>query len=283
MELLDRLEEVFGQRPLAEVNLPGGSIGEVHLVKMADGEQLVAKLGGRAEGGLLIEAAMLRYLADHSQLPVPAVIHAEDTLLILEFLPGRSEFSPAAEADAARHLAALHTITAPRFGFDSDTLIGAFSQPNPWSEDWIPFFAEQRLLYMGRLCLEAERLPASYLRRLEAFCDQLDRWLLAPAAPALVHGDIWATNVLAQGDQISAFLDPALYYGHAEVELAYIALFGTFAEPFFRRYQEIRPLPPGFFETRRDVYNLYPLLVHVRHFGGSYLNGVDRTLARFGF
>ncbi|MCA9983789.1 MAG: fructosamine kinase family protein, partial [Anaerolineales bacterium] len=135
MELLDRLEEVFGQRPLAEVNLPGGSIGEVHLIKMADGEQLVAKLGGRAEGGLLVEAAMLRYLAGHSQLPVPAVIYAEDTLLILEFLPGRSEFSPAAEADAARHLAALHTITAPRFGFDSDTLIGAFSQPNPWSED----------------------------------------------------------------------------------------------------------------------------------------------------
>ena len=94
---------------------------------------------------------MLRYLATQSQLPVPAVVAADDDLLVLEYRSGQSQFSPAAEMEAAEHLAALHAITAPQYGFSQDTVIGAFPQPNPWSDNWITFFAEQRLLYMVSL------------------------------------------------------------------------------------------------------------------------------------
>ncbi len=83
--------------------------------------------------------------------------------------------------------------------------------------------------------------------------------------------------------RIAGFVDPAIYFGHPEIELAFSTLFGTFGEPFFRRYAELRPLRPGFLEHRRDLYNLYPLLVHVRLFGGSYVNSVDGTLKRLGF
>ena len=93
---------------------------------------------------------------------------------------------------------------------------------------------------------------------------------------------MWTGNILCRGDRIAGFVDPAVYYGDAEIELAFSTLFGTFGQPFFRRYQELRPLEPGFFEQRRDLYNLYPLLVHVRLFGGSYVDSVDRTLSRFG-
>lgn len=127
------------------------------------------------------------------------------------------------------------------------------------------------------------RLPVSFLGRLENLCARLDEWLVEPARPSLLHGDVWTTNVLAAGDRITGFVDPAIYYGHPEVELAFTTLFGTFGEPFFSRYQEIRPLPPGFFETRRDIYNLYPLLVHVNLFGGGYVHTVESTLRRFGF
>jgi fructosamine-3-kinase len=81
---------------------------------------------------------------------------------------------------------------------------------------------------------------------------------------------------------VAAFIDPACYWADAEVELAFTTLFGTFGEVFFRRYREHRPMEPGFFEARRDLYNLYPLLVHVRLFGGAYLASVQRTLAHFG-
>ncbi|HFE66189.1 MAG TPA: fructosamine kinase, partial [Chloroflexi bacterium] len=121
------------------------------------------------------------------------------------------------------------------------------------------------------------------LSRMERFCGHLDEWLAEPARPSLIHGDVWTTNVLAAGDRITGFVDPAIYFADPEIELAFTTLFGTFGQPFFRRYEEIRPLPPGFFDTRRDIYNLYPLLVHARLFGGGYGSSVESTLRRFGF
>jgi fructosamine-3-kinase len=101
-----------------------------------------------------------------------------------------------------------------------------------------------------------------------------------PAPPGLVHGDAWTGNVLVRDGRVAAFIDPAIYFADPEIELAFGTLFGTFGEAFFRRYGEIRPLRPGFFEVRRDVYNLYPLLVHVRLFGGGYVGQVAGIVRR---
>ena len=94
---------------------------------------------------------------------------------------------------------------------------------------------------------------------------------------------MWDGNVLCQNGRIGGFVDPAIYYADPEIELAFATLFNTFDRPFFDRYTEIRPISPGFFEERRHIYNLYPLLVHVRLFGGSYVNSVDGVLQRFGY
>lgn len=263
--------------------LSGGCIGQVYRLWLADGRQIVAKVDARPDSQLAREGYMLDYLAQHSALPVPAVLHQEPGLLVMSFLPGSSHFSHAAQAQAAELLAALHAITAPAYGLEQPTLIGGLHQPNPWTVSWLDFFREQRLLYMGREATRRQRLPGSLLARLETFAGRLDRWLVEPERPSLIHGDVWTTNVLAAGDHITGFVDPAIYYADPEIELAFITLFGSFERPFFTRYQEIHPLTPGFFEERRDIYNLYPLLVHVNLFGGSYVHSVDQTLRRFGY
>ena len=89
-------------------------------------------------------------------------------------------------------------------------------------------------------------------------------------------------NILVEGGRVAAFIDPAISYSHAEVELAFGTLFGTFTERFFDAYRSARPIDDGFFEARRDLYNLYPLLVHARLFGAGYLAQIDATLRRFG-
>ena len=118
---------------------------------------------------------------------------------------------------------------------------------------------------------------------LEKLADSVGRWLEEPAQPSLVHGDMWGGNVLAANGRITGFIDPAIYFADAEVELAFSTLFGTCGDDFFSRYGEHRPIAPGFFEERRDLYNLYPLLVHVRLFGGSYVGSVSGILNKFGF
>jgi fructosamine-3-kinase len=226
---------------------------------------------------------MLRYLASHSELPVPEVLHAAPDLLIVSYVPGGNRLGPQAQEHAAELLAALHDVRADRFGLELDTLIGGLHQPNPWTASWLAFFAQERLLYMAREGEQAGRLSVTFRQRVERLAGALPRWLQEPPFPSLIHGDVWTTNVLTVDGRITGFVDPAIYYADPEIELAFSTLFGTFGEPFFRRYQELRPLEPGFFEERRDLYNLYPLLVHVRLFGGSYISSVDQTLRRFGF
>ncbi|TVQ31119.1 MAG: fructosamine kinase [Phycisphaeraceae bacterium] len=280
--LEDRLERILGVRPVRSAPLTGGCIGEVRRIDLADGRRLVVKIGADAGARLSIEGAMLSYLAERTGLPVPAVHHASDDLLVIDFIAGASRFDTNAQRHAAELLADLHAVESPRFGFDTDTLIGGLPQPNPWTDSWIEFFGHSRLLHMADEAVRAGRLDAGARGRIARLVDRLDQLLEPPERPGLIHGDVWTTNVLADGGRITAFLDPAIYYAHPEVELAFITLFDTFGGDFFDRYQKIRGIQPGFFEHRRDLYNLYPLLVHVRLFGGGYVDAVRRILDRQG-
>lgn len=279
-----RLVETAVSVPITDISpLSGGCIGQVYRITLQGGKRLVAKVDSGADPRLGVEAFMLRYLSNHSKLPVPDVVYSDDRLLIMTFLPGDSRFPSQTQEHAAELLAELHNHSADAFGLEKDTLIGGLHQPNPWTSSWLDFFREHRLLHMAGEGVKSGRLPQAVLRRLQRFCDHLHKWLAEPERPSLIHGDVWTTNVLAVGNKITGFVDPAIYYAHPEIELAFTTLFGTFGEPFFARYQALRPLSPGFFEERRDIYNLYPLLVHVRLFGGSYVSSVERTLRRFGY
>jgi fructosamine-3-kinase len=277
----DAVAGIVGEAPRSASALGGGCISDVYRLDFADRPPLVAKVG-EAGSGLDVEGQMLETLAERSALPVPRVIHADETLLLMDWVEGGDPMTAKSQEHAAELLAALHGITADRFGFQCDTRIGGLVQPNPWADRWLDFFRDHRLIDRGRRALDAGRLPTALMTRLEIFSGRLGEWIDEPAAPALLHGDVWGGNILCRSGRVAAFIDPAIYYGDPEIELAFGTMFGTFGAPFFRRYEALRPLAPGFHETRRDIYNLYPLLVHVHLFGGGYVASVDATLRRFG-
>jgi fructosamine-3-kinase len=280
-DLIERVERRLGTRPRSVTPLSGGCIGSVYRAILPDGTSVVVKAAD-AGGTLDIEGFMLGYLADHSGLPVPRVLVSEPDLLIMEFVPGRSRFDDSAQRHAAELLADVHSRTSTHFGFERATLIGGLPQPNGPRSSWIEFFRDQRLMHMADAALEEGGLGRSLHSRLARLASRLPEFLGEPRQPALIHGDVWTTNVLAEGGRITAFLDPAIHYADPEIELAFITLFNTFGQPFFDRYQKLRPIRAGFFEVRRHVYNLYPLLVHVRLFGGSYAESVSESLSQLG-
>lgn len=280
-ELGERITCAAGSAPVTSRALSGGCIADVRLVELADGTRLVAKIAQR-NAGLGLEALMLRYLRQHSTLPVPDVLLGDDDLLLMSYMETDGGITTEAQSHAGELVAALHDVTDAAYGFSCDTLIGPLSQPNHPSQTWLAFFRDQRLLYMADEALKARLLPGSVFSRLETLAGRLDRWIDEPSAPSLLHGDLWTGNVLCRDGRITGLIDPAIYYGAAEMDLAFSTLFGTFGQSFFATYQAQRPLEPGFFEARRNLYNLYPLLVHVRLFGGSYVAAVEHTLAKFG-
>ena len=287
MTVEDRIGRAIGERPSKLSRLSGGCVGDVRLAEFASHQPVVVKAGA---GNLDVEGAMLRLLHERSELPVPGVLHDESTLLVLEHIENDGTITSRVsdQEHTATLLAALHDVTplAPndtQFGLEFDTLIGGLSQPNAWMDSWIEFFAERRLVHMANESHRAGMLDRAMLTRVERFArDRVPSMLSEPEHPSLLHGDAWGGNILVRSGRVAAFIDPATYYGDPEVELAFGTLFGTFTDRFFDSYAERRPIREGFFEARREVYNLYPLLVHAYLFGGGYVAQIDSTLRRFG-
>lgn len=262
----DVIERVTGTAISRVEPLDGGQIGTVERVRLADGQSVVAKTG---ETPLSVEARMLEYLHDRG-LPVPEVRHATDDLLVLPFVSGGGTVTPAVERDAATRLAALHARSADAFGFPFDTLSGPIEQPNPWTDSWAVFYRERRLRPLIDRLSAADAVDPSLVADFEAAVDSIDALVTEPSRPALLHGDVWRGNVRTDGERITAFLDPACYYGHPEIELAYVDWTDAFGEAFFETYAERAGIEPGFFERRRYAYRLYPLAIHAVLFGDPY-------------
>ena len=269
--------------------LSGGCVADVRLASLADGRRVVVK-AGEPGSKLDIEGRMLRYLAEHSSLPVPEVFIGDDDLLVMAYIEHGGGLGREGERHAAEILAALHNIkptdageSQNAYGLGFDTLIGGLPQPNGWDGSWASFFGKRRLVEMAEQAARAGRCDRKLVARIESLCGKMNELIGEASPPGLIHGDVWSGNVLAGDGRVAGLIDPAIYYADPEVELAFITLFSTFGREFFERYDELRPIRKGFFETRKDLYNLYPLLVHTRLFGGGYLASVERTLGAIGF
>jgi len=285
-ELRTRIEQALGSRIVETSPLDVG-FGLTGLeVRIADGRHLAVKArktGGTERAGLDLEAYMLNELVCQSELPVPHMHYADADLLVMDFIENDGgRISASVEHHAAELIAKLHATPRERFGYARDTLIGPLHQPNPKSSRWVPFFRDHRLLFMAEKARAEGSLPSPLYARIERLAERIEDYLIEPAFPSLLHGDLWTGNVLVRGCRIAAFVDPAIYCGHPEVELAFTTMFGTFGQAFFEAYEALVPLEPGFHELRSSLYNLYPTLVHVRLFGSGYLARVDQTLARLG-
>jgi len=281
---MTQIETALGTRVLRHTNLPVG-FGLTGLrLELADGRMAALKASTEHDDhSLTTEAFMLHELKSHSSLPVPEVYYSDEQLLIMQWLPADGSITPRVQHHAAELLADLHGHPFEYFGYKRDTLIGPLHQPNPHTDKWLSFFRDHRLLYMAKEALKEHALPQKLYDRLEKLADQLAQHLYEPAHPSLLHGDLWSGNIIAGKNGIRGFIDPAIYCGHPEIELAFTTMFNTFSTPFFEAYEAITPLEPGFFEERREIYNLYPTLVHVRLFGASYLPSIDRVLHELGY
>ena len=267
-------------------SLGGGCINQAWLLDLADGQHFFVKTNpSTALPGLFEqEAAGLRALAVTGAIRVPKVIALglqPQPFLVLEAIaPG-----PAPRGFASRFgtaFAELHARGAgSRFGFDADNYLGATTQPNGWHHDWVAFFAEQRLGHQLALA-EQNKVASAELQRLgECLRVRLGEILAGSAEPpTLLHGDLWSGNYLCDQAGEAVLIDPAVYYGHREADLAMTQLFGGFEPAFYHAYEQRWPLAPGSHE-RMEIYKLYHLLNHLNLFGRSYLGSCLATLRRF--
>jgi fructosamine-3-kinase len=259
--------------------LSRGVGGSIYRITLPDASTRILKTSPDLD--LRVEARMLDLLRAHD-LPTPRVHAATRDALVLDFIESDAS---TAETHAAELLAALHAHASPdrSYGLSEPNTIGPLPQDNTPAAHWPTFFRERRLLPMAALAARRGSLTPALHARLECLAHRLDDLLPSHPHPGLIHGDVWSGNILTRNRRVAAFIDPAPYHADPEVELAFITMFHTFARPFFDAYHARRPIDPAFFSRRRDVYVLYPLLVHVTLFPGGYDADLDATLTRLRF
>jgi fructosamine-3-kinase len=264
---------VIGARALA-----GGDINQAHAVALDDGREVFVKSNRDAPADMFAaEARGLAWLRDAGAVRVPAVVAATAGFLILELIrPGRP--GRGFDDELGRALAALHRASPGTLGLDHDNFIGRLPQSNRAAARWSEFYWRERLEPQLRRATDAglasPRLRAGFTR-LHA---RLDERVGPDEPPARLHGDLWGGNLMCDEAGAPCLIDPAVYGGHREVDLAMMRLFGGFAARAFAAYDEAFPLADGHGE-RVPLYQLYPLLVHVNLFGGSYAASVASALA----
>ena len=288
------LAAALGAEVASASGVAGGSINHAARVTLDDGRTIFVKHHPDAPpGGFVVEAAGLAWLAEAGALRTPEVLAVGDApgerFLALEWIGrgvGDSQLGecalPTWESPAARFgrgLARLHRFGAPAFGLDHDNVIGPLHQSNLPCDTWVEFLATRRLLPMARAAVDTGALTISAASRIEHLAARLPGLCGPEEPPARLHGDLWGGNAMLDADGGPVVIDPAVYGGHREVDLAMMRLFGGFPAEAFDAYDAEYPLAPGHVD-RVELFQLYPVLVHVVLFGGSYAATADRIVGR---
>ncbi|MBQ9495283.1 MAG: fructosamine kinase family protein [Treponema sp.] len=261
--------------------LSGGDINKAYGLTLSNGTCIFMKANAKENAAFFTaEAAGLFAIASTRTINVPRVLccgtdpgeQAGYSFLLLEYIAPRKKNASYWET-FGHELALLHKAECASFscgklfGFTENNFIGATAQINNPHNSWIDFFRECRLVPQFQKA--SQYFDNALQRKITKLLDKLDEFIVEPASPSLVHGDLWSGNVMCGGDGKAHLIDPACYCGNREIDIAMTELFGSFPSAFYDAYNESYKLESGY-EMRRDMYNLYQLLNHLNLFGRTY-------------
>ncbi|MBO7122638.1 MAG: fructosamine kinase family protein [Treponema sp.] len=291
--LAEALVTLFGKSVAIQRTdrVAGGDINKSYAVTLNTGDTIFMKANAKEKAAsFTAEAAGLFAIAQTGTIKTPKILCAgtDDgeevgySFLLMEYINSGEKRSDYWET-LARELAAMHQADSAAFceqgfGFYEDNFIGARPQDNAPAATWVEFFRDKRLAPQFKAA--DANFSSADRSRVTKLLDHLEDFLIEPKKPSLLHGDLWSGNVMADPDGKAMLIDPAVYVGHAEADLAMTELFGGFPPAFYQAYREANPLESGY-ESRRDLYNLYQLLNHLNLFGQSYLGPVLSVVGEY--
>ena len=266
----------------------GGDANDAYELFLSDGKRLFLKTNRISNADFFrAEAEGVAAIKATETIRVPH-IHAIGTgdgisFILMEYIDragaGRDFWEELGVSLAALHKAETSSfVNGGKYGFKSDNYIGAGRQKNTPGNSWIEFFSECRL--RPQLELASGYFDSSTIMKANRLLDSLDRFLYEPERPSLLHGDLWSGNFMSDETGHPMLIDPAVYVGCNEADIAMTELFGGFDKRFYASYFKAMGAIPEY-ESRRDLYNLYHLTNHLNLFGGAYLPAVMRTIERY--
>ena len=263
--------------------IPGGDINETYKLSTSDGALFLKMNDANVYPDMFQrELNGLNTLRSANAISVPRPLAygavGNKGFLVTEFLE-KGGANPDFWENFAASLSRMHRNTQTYYGFPETNYIGTLKQYITPYSSWAVFYAFNRLQPLTRAAYDQHVLDKSMVGQMEHLWKQLPG-IFPEEQPALLHGDLWSGNFMVGRDGRACVFDPAVYYGHREMDLAMARLFGGFDTRFYFTYQTMYPLAEGW-QQRISICQLYPLMVHLLLFGGSYHNSVKEILATF--
>jgi len=269
-----KIESIIYDKIDTQRSISGGCINDAKIITTKSGNSFFVKTNSNSEKDMFLkEANGLRELAKANVIRVPNVIYADVDFIIMESITPQTKAKLFWE-NFGRNFARLHKFTSKYFGFYEDNYIGSTPQLNIPSDietvSWVDFYFNKRLLYQYKLA-EKNGFAGEELRKNFSQLENKINIVLkdCDAKPSLLHGDLWSGNFITDETGSACLIDPAVYYGHREADLAMTKLFGGFDSKFYSAYNEEYPLVAGY-EYRENIYKLYHVFNHLNLFGSGY-------------
>jgi protein-ribulosamine 3-kinase len=281
-EITSTVEKEAGLKINAFQVSAGGCINHTGKILTSGGEFFIKWNDAQRYPGMFeAEKAGLVLLKSAGALKIPEVIYCSQSkafqFLLLEYIESKSKTRDYWTI-FGEQLARLHLNSDFAYGLDIDNYMGSLKQLNRRHKSWPEFFISQRLKPQLEISFRSKLIGTDIYKKFDKLFEKLSS-LIIDERPNLVHGDLWAGNLMTDNTGNPCLIDPAVYFGNREVDIAMTRLFGGF-EMYIESYNAVYPLEKSF-EERCDLYSLYPLLVHVNLFGRSYLPQVVSILNRF--
>ena len=282
--MVEQIQKACGHTLINMVSITGGDVSMTYKGILSDGSYVFIKCHDQSEL-LYTEAEGLRWLKKTHTIFIPEIIcvseeHDEKGYLVLEWIEPGNVTLPDWE-NFGYALASLHRVQSIQYGWHRNNFLGNIQQLNTHESLWCTFFQNNRLHPLITQCAEKKLLPAPLIQRLFRLLEKLPQFLHNEEPACAVHGDLWNGNKIFTQFGEPYFIDPAPYWGHREIDLAMMELFGGFHPRTFAAYTESYPLEYGW-EERRSILQLYFLLAHVILHGESWATSIEATLLELG-
>lgn len=269
---------------IAFKTLSGGDTASVYKLEIADKTSYILKCSRSIDSVNIFEAEVsgLRRIASTNTIATPSILdfgtHNDISFLLMEYI---HEKSPAKKdyVKLGYQLAQLHNHTSENFGLDKDNFIGNLEQKNILTDNWIDFYSKHRLGFQLKMSLKKSLLKKSEVPLEDRIANSIQLYC-KKVNPSLIHGDLWNGNFVVSTDGTPYLIDPSVYYGHSEMDIAMSKLFGGFDLSFYNAYHNEKPITE-YYDERIEIYQLYYLLVHLNIFGTSYYAAVKQILNKY--
>ncbi len=278
-----KIEQIFKKHKIIKRNILQISFDIVcEKIILDNNHKFIAKYYNNNKGmfnSVAVEAKSLKFLSGLNLTIFPNVFYFDNEILIIEFIENDKIKPSGFDNNFLETILNIHSFSNNKFGFKFDTQIGGMKQPNEYDSNWANFFSNQRLLIMYEAISRTSPMPNKINIKIEKLIKKISEFIPDNPKPSLVHGDLWEGNMLFKNKKLVGLIDPGIFYGHNEMELAYLRWFKIVDKKFIQKYDNYSKLNKNYYEYE-PIYQLYYSLSNIHLWSRNYINDTAKLLKK---